>query len=89
MSIVVFWINDDAGRPFCQHYEDTNLGEALKLTETLRSHPQNRHVCISSELGDMIGKAGVSAVENGKTPDGHDYEWSKQHRGAGPRKEEP
>ena len=28
----------------------------------------------------MVGPIGVSAVEDGKTPDGHDYEWSKAGR---------
>ena len=31
----------------------------------------------------MVGPVGVSAVEDGKTPDGVDYQWSKAGR-AGP-----
>jgi len=42
------------------------------------------HVCISSELGDSIGKPGVTSIKDGKTPDGHIYEWSKKQRGDGP-----
>jgi hypothetical protein len=33
-----------------------------------------------------VGKPGVDAVVDGKTPDGHDYEWSKAGRAGKPRR---
>lgn len=66
-------------------FEDSELSAALKTCEKLRAEGA-RHVVLSSEPTALVGKMGVSAVENGKTPDGFAYEWSKQHRGAGPKK---
>ena len=34
----------------------------------------------------MVGLVGVSAVEDGKTPDGFDYQWSKAGRAGASRK---
>jgi hypothetical protein len=34
----------------------------------------------------QVGKPGVDAVVDGKTPDGHDYEWSKTGRAGKPRR---
>jgi len=89
MSIIVFWLDEyetDSLAPTIevesQHrqFKDTELSQALAFAEQKRNDGK-KHVTISSELGDCVGKPGVSAVENGKTPDGHDYEWSKKHRG--------
>jgi hypothetical protein len=33
-----------------------------------------------------VGKPGVDAVVDGKTPDGQDYDWSKAGRAGKPRK---
>lgn len=62
------------------------MDEALALMEAKRREGA-RFVCWASESDDLVGKPGVDAVEGGKTPDGHAYEWSKAHRGAGPRPE--
>jgi hypothetical protein len=34
----------------------------------------------------MVGPVGVSAVEDGKTPDGVDYQWSKAGRAGASRR---
>ena len=34
----------------------------------------------------MVGSMGVSAVENGRTPDGEIYEWSKAGRAGAARR---
>ena len=87
MSIIVFYMRDHAteGEPptwqaECLHYDDKQMSEALKQCQVLRADPRNAHVVMSSELHDMVGPIGVSAVEDGKTPDGHNYEWSKAGR---------
>jgi len=48
-----------------QKQDETSLQVALRLVEDNPNH---------------VGKPGVAAVENGKTPDGHDYDWSKATR---------
>lgn len=87
MSIAVLWIEvSGSWSANAKLFKSSELGEALKFAEVQRKAGMN-HVTISSELEDLVGKPGVSSIEDGKTPDGHDYEWSKQHRGAGPRKD--
>lgn len=84
MSIIVFYL---AGLdPQCNWFRDDELTPALARVEELRKLGHS-HVTIASDLAGSVGKPGVSSVENGKTPDGHDYEWSKQHRGGPPRKD--
>ncbi len=92
MSIVVYWMDVfEAGglmprlvrESNYQLFKDSELTQALKHAELKRKEGKT-HVVISSEMSDCVGKGGVSAVEHGKTPDGHDYEWSKQHRGGPP-----
>jgi hypothetical protein len=82
LSIVVYWLSPD-GVSACQAFKSAQLSEALQATEARRKEGM-RHVCISSELDDSIGKPGVNAIVDGKLPDGHAYDWSKAHRGAGP-----
>lgn len=85
MSIIVFWLAKpdplaffpNLQEPQCATYGSTELGPALKRVEQLR-RAGHAHVCISSELDDSVGKAGVDAVVNGKTPDGIDYTWKKR-----------
>ena len=43
-------------------------------------------VTMVSEDPQHVGKPGVDAVVDGKTPDGQDYEWSKAGRAGKPRK---
>jgi hypothetical protein len=82
MSIIVFWL-DESGVPAHQPFEPNELTLALQCSEARRREGK-RHVCISSELADSVGKPGVTAVEGRALPDGSAYEWSKAHRGAGP-----
>lgn len=53
------------------------MSEALQSTQGLRNmgHTFVTMVC---ENSDQVGKMGVSAVENGKLPDGSDYTWRKR-----------
>jgi hypothetical protein len=83
MSIVVFWMEaPDASAH--RAFDDGQLTDALKFTEALRAAGK-RHVTISSELGESIGKPGVDAVEGGRLPGGEAYDFHKRHRGGGPR----
>lgn len=81
---VVFWLTSSSMvsfRPFAeaQHAEASRLEQSLRQAGT-------RHISVSSQWSDSIGSPGVAAVERGVLPDGHAYEWSKAHRGAGPGK---
>lgn len=84
MSIVVFWLTPD-GQPAHENFESSHLVQALQATEARRKEGM-RHVCISSELAESVGKPGVTAVSDGALPGGERYDWSKAHRGAGPAK---
>jgi hypothetical protein len=83
MPIVVYWM-EQAGTPSHRGFGDAELLEALKLAEQLRACGE-RHVTISSEPANAVGKPGVDAVEGGRLPGGEAYEFNKRHRGAGPR----
>ena len=91
MGIVVYWLEEDGegsqagGEAFCETFASGALMQALACAETQRKQGR-RHVCISTELDDHIGQAGVAAVEAGKTPDGQAYEWSKAGRAGKPRR---
>jgi hypothetical protein len=81
MGIVLYWLEreGDDWVPCCEAFADGELPQALKGAE-VRRKAGCPHVSISTELADHIGKAGVDAVEDGRTPDGHAYEWSKAGR---------
>ena len=68
------------------HAHDTaSLSDALALVKQKRD-AGHRFVTMVSEDPQHVGKAGVDAVEGGKTPDGHAYEWSKAGRAGKPRR---
>jgi hypothetical protein len=37
-------------------------------------------ITMASEDMNNVGQLGVASIIDGKTPDGHDYEWSKAGR---------
>lgn len=93
MSIVVFSLFNASPeaqtplwQPQAQSFSDQQMTEALAMCQTLRADSRYMHVCISSELREMVGVMGVAAVEDGRTPDGHVYEWSKAGRAGAPRR---
>jgi hypothetical protein len=83
MAIVVFWI-EAAGKPAHREFGDAELLQALQLTEQLRSEGR-RHVTISSELDNSVGRPGVDEIRGGRLPAGDPYEFNKRHRGGGPK----
>lgn len=72
------------------HNEACSQNEEL-LTKALDIVKEKRDagyafVTMVAEDPRHVGKPGVDAVVDGKTPDGHDYEWSKAGRAGKPRK---
>ena len=53
------------------------MSVALKHTQTLRGEG-HRFVSMVSESTDQVGQMGVSAVIDGKLPNGEDYTWKKR-----------
>lgn len=81
ISTAVFYL-DTEGAPRVILLESAPgdvLGPALRRVEDLRASGA-RHVCISSENAQSVGKPGVTSVEDGKMPDGSDYGWTKRRR---------
>jgi hypothetical protein len=79
MPIVLYWLAPGEPTPACAHFEDHQLTAVLALAEQ-RRREGCRHVSISSEMAGHVGRAGVDAVEAGRTPDGQAYGWSKAGR---------
>ncbi len=82
MSIIIYYHKADPGGqdlfPHAEYFENEELLPALARAEQLRKAGAT-YVCIApAENSDHIGKPGVSAVENGKTPDGESYDWRKR-----------
>ena len=68
---VVYWMGLDDD-PYMKKYSE--LTEALRASKELRDMGR-RFVTMVSEDPNCVSKAGVDSVENGKTPDGHAYDW--------------
>ena len=68
---VVYWMGLDED-PYMKKYSE--LTEALRASKELRDMGR-RFVTMVSEDPNCVGKAGVDSIENGKTPDGHAYDW--------------
>lgn len=81
----VYW-TDSNNQPFA--FDTDDLTAALAKCNTLRE--QGHHfVTMVSENPASVGKPGVSAVNNGRLPDGSTYEWSKKDRAGMPKKRNP
>ena len=59
-------------------YTVESLNEALSIAAGLRKSTRHSFVTIVSENPDVVGKAGVDSVVDGKLPDGNNYEWKKR-----------
>lgn len=77
-SIIVFWLRTDGTSASADLTRD-GLAAALKYVAVHRDQGM-RHVTISCENANQVGKPGVDSVDAGKTPSGQDYEWSKAGR---------
>ncbi|WP_296508629.1 hypothetical protein [Rhodoferax sp.] len=65
--------------------ETADLVQALQITKDKRD-AGHTFVTMASENPNNVGKQGVDAVVDGKTPDGEDYDWSKAGRAGKPRR---
>jgi hypothetical protein len=59
--------------------------QALQITKDKRDAGYS-FVTMASENTQHVGKQGVDAVVDGKTPDGQAYDWSKAGRAGTPRR---
>ncbi len=85
MPIVVYYLDVFTDEPKVEEFDDTKVLRVLERMKYLRDNG-NRFVVSASELADSVGKPGVDSIKDGKTPDGHDYEWSKSQRAGAPKK---
>lgn len=60
-------------------WDEKNLNEALALAERFRREGFT-FVTMVSENSEHVGKPGVDSIVDGKTPDGHAYDWNKADR---------
>ncbi len=64
--------------------EATEIVQALDLAKEKRDAGYT-FVTMANENPQHVGKQGVDTIVDGKTPDGHDYDWSKADRAGKPR----
>jgi hypothetical protein len=88
---MVFWMEDDGWNigvwyPKCEFFEPQQMTEALNRMSELRKREDVEFVGFVSQDANSVGKPGVDTIADGKTPDGHPYEWTKQHRAGATRK---
>lgn len=72
----IYWTDPD-GVP--RSHDEETIVKALAFVKEKRD-AGNTFVTMASEDQNCVGKPGVDAVVDGKTPDGHDYDWSKAGR---------
>ena len=65
--------------------DEALLTNALELVKEKRNAGYSFVTMVAEDL-NQVGKPGVDAIVNGKTPDGQAYEWSKAGRAGTPRK---
>jgi hypothetical protein len=65
--------------------DEAGLTRALEIVKTKRDAGYS-FVTMVAEDPQHVGKPGVDAVVDGKTPDGEDYAWSKTGRAGKPRR---
>ena len=78
----IYWTRAD-GVP--QSEDEELLTDALRTVKEKRD-AGHAFVTMVAEDPNQVGKPGVDAVAEGKTPDGHVYDWSKADRAGKPRR---
>ena len=78
----IYWT--DANAQACSQ-DEALLTRALDIVKARRDAGHS-FVTMVAEDPSHVGKPGVDAVVDGKTPDGQDYDWSKAGRAGKPRK---
>ncbi len=69
-SIVIFYLDSHDCPAVLRIFSENPLGDALSRAEELRNGG-NRHVTISTEMAESVGKPGVDVT-------GADYNWKKR-----------
>jgi hypothetical protein len=93
-GFMVFWMQIDSVfadrhmRASARHFEPNEMSSALAFVEALRKEGLAQFVTMASQDANSVGKPGVDAVVDNKTPDGEDYEWSKAGRAGKPKRSE-
>lgn len=79
MSYVVYWLERGPIETVARFrgFGDLEMTAALSFMQGLRNDGAS-HVTFSSENPNSVGKPGVDSIVDGKTPDGHDYDWTKR-----------
>ena len=82
-GFMVYWMEDTGShlgmsRPQFLFFEPHEMTLALDFMKELREQPGNEFVGFVSQDANSVGKPGVDTVANGKTPDGHTYDWKKR-----------
>jgi hypothetical protein len=85
-GFMVYWMEDSGSHlgsayPKFEFFKPSEMTDALNFMNDLRKREDVEFVTFVCQNADSVGKPGVDTVADGKTPDGHKYEWSKQHRG--------
>lgn len=75
---IIYYIDPAIDHPFFVKSE--GLVEALNLIKSLRGMGYLAVTMTALENPDQVGVVGVNSVENGKLPDGTDYDWKKEYR---------
>ena len=77
IKFTVYWMH--MGEPWAKEIYDMN--EALIFMNILRMTNGVTAVTFCAENPNQVGKPGVDAVVDGKTPDGVEYTWVKRRDG--------
>ncbi len=88
---MVYWMEDSGSHLGISHaqfefFKPSEMTEALNFMNDLRKREDVEFVTFVGPDPNRVGKPGVDSIADGKTPDGHKYEWSKQHRAGASRK---
>lgn len=73
----VYYTSTNNDSAHAMTFNRDQMTEALGAAQSLRNNGYT-FVTIVCENSDQVGKMGVSAVENGRLPDGTDYNWRKR-----------
>ena len=80
-TFTVYWMYKNLVPNALQFHND--MSKALAWMADLRKREVEDHISaitMCSEMTNHVGKAGVDSVVDGKTPDGHVYDWNKDSR---------
>lgn len=83
MIFKIYYTEPVSDMPYAHNVE--TLSEALRQTESYRKMGRT-FVTMVAHDPNQVGKAGVDAVVDGRTPDGEVYDWNKSARIGKPKR---